>query len=74
MMPSEDRQEPGAKHVPFVRGDAAVIGQGTLLNPRLVDPGGGKKLREKGQLRVRAGAGFVVPVNVYPTARRFHRK
>ena len=52
VVPGENRQKPGAKNVPLVGSDAAAVGQRATVYPRLVQPSGGKKLREKGQLGV----------------------
>ena len=72
MVSGENRQIPGAKYVPLVRGDAAAVGQRTTAYPGLVQPSGGKKLREKGQLGIGGGAGLVVPADMNAATRRLH--
>jgi hypothetical protein len=55
-----------------VRGDAAAVGQRATAHPGLVQPSGGKKLREKGQLGIGGGAGLVVPADMNAATRRLH--
>src|ERR1700681_2728304 len=73
-VPCQNRQKPGSKNVPLAGGVAAAITKRATVQPGVIHPSGGKKLREKGQLRIRRGAGFVIPANMNPPARRVHRK
>jgi hypothetical protein len=52
MIPGKNRQEPGAKNISLMRGDAASVCQRGDLNPLLVHPGGSKKLGKECQLRI----------------------
>jgi hypothetical protein len=74
MVPSENRQEPGAEDVSLVGGVAAVIGQGTTVHPGLVHACGSKRLCKKSQLRIRRRAGFVIPADMDAPSRRLHVK
>jgi hypothetical protein len=74
MLPRQDRQQPGPQNIPLMGGVATAVKQRATCHPRLVHPGRGKKLSEKGKLRVRGGAGFHIPANLNATSRRLHRE
>src|ERR1017187_4910817 len=76
MVTGEDGQEPGAQCVSLMLISAAAVGvaQRATVDPRLVDPGGGKKLGEEGQLSVGRGAGLVIPADMDAASRCLHRK
>src|ERR1017187_5405152 len=74
MVTGENRQKPGPQYVPLLRRVAAAVGQRATANPRLIQTSGGEKLREKGQLRIRRRAGFVIPADMDPATRRLDRK
>jgi hypothetical protein len=74
MVTGENRQKPGPQYIPLLRRVAAAVGQRATANPRLIQTSGGKKLREKGQLRIRRRAGFVIPADMDPATRRLHGK
>src|ERR1035438_10206675 len=74
MVTGENRQKPGPQYVPLLRRVAATVGQRATAHPRLIQTSGGKKLREKGQLRIRRRAGFVIPADMDPATWRLDRK
>jgi hypothetical protein len=67
MVTGQYRQQPSAKSVPLMGYVAAAVAQGATVYPRLVHPGGGKKLGEKDQLRIRSRAGFIIPADMKPS-------
>ena len=72
-VPGQDRQQQGAQHIAFARRVRAGVAQRAALDPELIDARGGQELGKERQLRVRGGAGRVVPLHVDSAARRVHR-
>jgi hypothetical protein len=71
-MASQNRQQPGSQQIPLHGGIGAEIGQRTVVDPCLHQPGQVQELDEKGHLSKRRHGRVVVPAHLDPSTRRVH--
>jgi hypothetical protein len=69
---SQYRQQPCAQHIALAVGVGTGVTQGASIDPGVVDAGGVQELRKEGQLRIRRGAGTMVPLDVDSTSGGVH--
>lgn len=69
LVPGQDRLQPSAQHIAFVRRVGAAVAQGVTVDPGFAAAGGSQEFGEERQLRVRGCAGRVVPLHMDSTSR-----